>query len=151
MSQSQIEKIKKLRAETGVSVTLCKKALEESSDDLVGAKKILEKWGMEKSSTSSSKKTEEGAIFSYIHHNGKVGALVEVLCETDFVARNEEFQKLGHEIVMQISFLNPKNLDELLKSQYIRDQNKTLEIFIQDHILKIGENIKIGRFERYEL
>ena len=144
-----LEKLKKLRNETGISFSLCKKALEEAKDDLNQAKKLLQQWGGEKLKDKKDKKTQEGAIFSYVHHNGKVAALVEIFCETDFVAGNFEFKDLGKNIAMQIASLNPQTSDELLNQEYIKDSSKKINDLINEAILKFGEKIKIGRFIRW--
>jgi len=98
-----INLLKRLREETGVSISLCKKALEESKNKIEDAKKLLTKWGAEKIKDKQERSTSEGGIFSYVHHNKKVAALVEVLCETDFVSGNVEFQRLGQELAMQVA------------------------------------------------
>ena len=146
-----IEKIKKLREETGISIALCKKALEQSDNDLPKAKKLLSKWGVEKVKDKSQRATPQGAIFSYVHHNYKIASLVELLCETDFVAANKEFQTLGKEISLQVVSLPAKSVDEILKQEYIRDPSKKIVDLINEAIVKFGENIKIGRFTRLEL
>ena len=146
-----IEKLKTLRKKTGISIALCKKALEETKNDSAKAEKLLLKWGAEKISDKKDRATSQGAIFSYVHHNKKIAALVEILCETDFVSNNSEFQKLGTEIAMQIASLSPKTSDELLKQEYIRDSSKKINDLIKEAVLKFGENIKIGRFIRWNL
>jgi len=143
--------LKKLREETGVSFSLCKKALEEANNDLDNAQKLLSQWGAEKIKDKSQRTTSQGAIFSYLHHNKKIAVLVEILCESDFVANNQEFQQLGQEIAMQIASLTPANIEELLQQDYIRNPAKKITNLIQDAVLKFGENIKIGRFVRWEL
>lgn len=146
-----IQKLKQLREETGVSFSLCKKALEEGKNNIAEAKKLLKKWGQDKAKNKKGKTTSEGGIFIYSHHNKKIGAMVELLCETDFVSFNKEFQNLGNEIAMQIASLNPETVDELLKQDYIRNQGKKISDLIQEAILKFGENIKINRFVRFEI
>jgi elongation factor Ts len=146
-----INNLKKLRQMTGISFTLCKKALEEANNNLEKAKKNLEKWGIKLSLEKSKRITNQGSLFSYIHHNRQVAALLELLCETDFVAKNSDFQKIGQELVMQIASMNPKDIKEFLSQIYIKDSNKTVDNLIKEYILKIGENIKIGRFMRYEI
>lgn len=146
-----IDILKQLRAETGVSFSLCKKALEEASGNLEAAKKLLSKWGVEKAEGKADRETKEGSVFSYIHHNKKVGVLVEVLCETDFVAKNEDFQVLGRDIALQIASTNPENAEELLKQEFIKDPSKTIDQLVKEHILKIGENLTVGRFTRYTI
>lgn len=148
---ANIQKLKSLREETGVSFALCKKALDESKDNLEEAKKLLTKWGAEKVKDKETRITKQGVIASYVHHNKKIAALVELMCETDFVSSNEEFQRLGQEIAMQAASIPAANADELLKQDYIRDSGKKIAGLIQDAVLKFGENIKIGRITRWEL
>jgi elongation factor Ts len=143
--------LKKLREETGISFSLCKKALEEANNDLDNAQKLLSQWGAEKVKDKSQRTTSQGAIFSYLHHNKKIAVLVEILCESDFVANNQEFQQFGQEIAMQIASLTPGNIEELLQQDYIRNPAKKITDLIQDAVLKFGENIKVGRFVRWEL
>ncbi|MFH0792342.1 MAG: elongation factor Ts, partial [bacterium] len=97
------------------------------------------------------RKTGEGAVFSYIHANGKIGVLVTLLCETDFVARNEQFKQLGRELAMHIAAMNPKDIPELISQSYVRDQDITIDFLIKDYIGKIGENICVGEFCRFEI
>lgn len=146
-----VTKLKQLRDETGVSFSLCKKALEEAKNNIGEAKKLLSKWGVEKASGKAGRVTKEGAIFSYIHHNKKIGVLVELLCETDFVARNSDFQELGKELALQIASINPDTIENLLKSEYVKDPTKIIDALLKEYILKIGENITIGRFICYIL
>jgi len=140
-----IKKLKQLREQTGVSFSLCKKALEESENDLDKAKKLLTKWGADKVKDKTERKTNAGAIFCYVHHNKKIASLIELLCETDFVSENKEFQNLGQEIAMQVASLKAQNSEELLNQEYIRDPSKKVSDLIKEAILKFGENIKIGR------
>ncbi|MCL5970536.1 MAG: translation elongation factor Ts [Patescibacteria group bacterium] len=151
MAKADIELLKKLRNETQVSIADCRRALEETDNSYDKAKEWLRKHGIEKAEKKSERETSQGVIDCYIHQNGKVGAMVEVLCETDFVARNEEFKKLVHEIGMQIAAMNPKDVETLLKQEYIRDGSKTIQDLIKETIAKIGENIAIKRFARMEL
>lgn len=144
-------KLKQLREETGVSFSLCKKALDEAGNDIEKAKKLLNEWGIEKAASKGDRETKEGAVFSYVHHNKKIGVLVELLCETDFVAKNSDFEALGKHVAGQIAFLNPKDADELLKSESVREPGKTIDGLIKENILKIGENIILGRFTRFEI
>lgn len=144
-------KLKTLRAETGVSFTLCKKALLETKNDLVKAKKLLTEWGAEMLLKKSGKTTLQGAIFSYVHHNKKVASLVELMCETDFVAKNEGFLSLGQELAMQLASMETNNIDSFLKQVYIRDQSKVVGDLLKEAVLKFGESIKIRRIERWTL
>lgn len=145
------QKLKKLREETGVSFSLCKKALEETKNDIEKAKKKLNEWGAEKATEKQERATTQGAIFSYVHHNKKIASLVELMCETDFVSGNAEFQKLGMEIAMQVASLPVKNVKELETQEYIRDPGKKISDLIKESVLKFGENIKIGRILRWTL
>ncbi|MCR4329224.1 MAG: translation elongation factor Ts [Candidatus Roizmanbacteria bacterium] len=148
---STIELIKKLRVETGASVALCNKALLESKNDLKRAHELLKTWGVERAQKKQGTEAADGVIESYIHHNKRMGALLTLHCQTDFVAKNEEFRKLAREIAMQIASMAPKTSEELLKQAYIRDSKKTIESLIQEQIAKLGENIKIGEFVRFEI
>ncbi len=143
--------LKQLRQETGVSFSVCKKALEEGENNLEKAKKLLAKWGEKKAADKADRATSQGVIASYVHHNKKLASLVELLTETDFVSGNADFRKLGEEIAMQVATMRPENVEELLKQEYIRDSSKTIDGLIKDAILKFGENIKIGRMARWEL
>lgn len=151
MSKVDFKKLKVLREETGVSFSLCKKALEKTNNDMNAAKKKLLEWGAGKSKEKEGRSTSEGAIFSYVHHNKKVASLIELLCETDFVSANDEFQKLGQEISMQVASTNPKTVADLLLQEYNRDPSKRIKDLLDELVLKIGENIKIGRFTRWDL
>jgi elongation factor Ts len=144
-------KLKKLREETEVSFSLCKKALDETGDDMEQAKKKLQEWGAKKAADKAGRETSEGSIFSYVHHNKKIATLVELMCETDFVSGNEEFQSIGQEIAMQLASVPAADTEGLLKQEYIRDPKKTIHDLIQEAVLKFGENIQLGRITRWEL
>jgi len=146
-----VDQIKKLRADTGAGVMEVKKALEESGGDMEEAKKILRERGVAKAAKKASREAKEGRVSAYIHATGKIGAMVELFCETDFVARTEDFQKLGHELAMQVAATDPEDLDELLSQDYIRDPAKTVQDLINEVIAKVGENVKVGRFVRFEI
>lgn len=192
----QIEQIKKLREETCVSLSQCKKAIEEAGGNLEKAKEILKKWGEDVAQKKSMRATSAGIIESYIHSNKKIGVLVELRCETDFVARNPEFQKLAHDIAMHIAASNPIYISEddinpeflekerkiylerfakekkppqvlekmiegkmakfkegicLLTQPFVKDDSKTVKDVINEAISKIGENISVKRFTRFEI
>ncbi len=144
-------KLKKLREETGISFALCKKALEETKNDIQAAKKKLIEWGAKKVEEKSGRSTGQGGIFSYAHHNNRVAALVELLCETDFVSGNSEFQELGKMLAMQVASMPAKSVDTLLAQEYIREPGKTIQDLLKEAVLKFGENIKIARFIRLQL
>src|SRR3989344_6021932 len=113
--------------------------------ELKKAKDLLNKWGVEKIKDKSQRSTSQGSIFSYIHHNHKVAGFVELLCETDFVSTNSDFQKLGKEISMQVASMPAITVDEFLKQEYIRDSGKKISDLVNEAILKFGENIKISK------
>lgn len=145
-----IEAIKKLRQDSAASIADCKEALEESKGDFEKAKIILKKKGLNRAGTKAARAVKSGLVEVY-SHGGKVGVLVEVLCETDFVAKTEDFKSLSHELALQIASMNPQSVDELLSQDYIRDNILTVDELIKSVIGKLGENIQIGRFERIAL
>lgn len=146
-----VKQIKKLREETGVSIADCRKALEESNGSYEKAIEWLKKHGIEKAEKKQDRETAQGLVESYVHQNGKVGVIVEILCETDFVARTEDFKHLCHEVAMQVAAMNPKDVDTLLKQEYIRDGSVTIENLVKQTIAKLGENIVIKEFKRLEI
>ena len=145
--KTNIDEIKKLRRETGAGIADCRKALEESKGDFTKAKEWLKKKGLEKSVEKSDREVKAGLVETY-SHNGKVGVLVEILCETDFVAKTEDFKNLAHELALQIASMKPSSVEELLSQEYIRDATQTIDQLIKGVSGKLGENIQIGRFER---
>jgi len=145
-----IETIKKLRELTGAGVMDCKKALEDANGDFDEAIKLIHERGLIKAEKKSDRKTGAGLIKSYIH-NERVGVLLELRCETDFVARSEVFKKLAHELAMQIAAMDPENIDSLLSQPYIKDASITVEELIKKEVASVGENIRIERFCRYEI
>lgn len=138
-----VDQIKELREETGAGIMDVRKALTESDGDAKKAKAWLEKKGMKRAEEKAERETEAGYVFSYVHFNGKVGALVKLACETDFVAKTEDFQNLGKEIAMQVASMKPETVEELLKQDYLRDSSKTIEGMIKLISGKTGENIKV--------
>ena len=151
MSNVSLELLKKLRKDSDAGVSDCRQALMDADGDYEKAKKLLIERGLEKAAKKEGKETAEGIIESYVHSNGRVGVLVELRCETDFVARTDEFKKLAHELTLQIAATNPKNTEELLKTAYIRDGSIIIEAFIKSVIAKLGENITVGKFSRISL
>jgi elongation factor Ts len=193
-----IEKIKQLREETAAGMMDVKRALEESDGDLEGARRVLKERGQALAAKKSSREATEGLIDAYVHFNGRVGVLVEVNCETDFVARTPEFREFAHNVALQVASANPQplavapedipaeELDEersivekqveqmgkpedisrriaegrinkwiseraLLTQPYVREPDKTVGDLLQDTIQKVGENVVVRRFVRYEL
>lgn len=124
MGKVSVNEIKQLREITGLGVMECKKALSESDGDIKKAKKILKKKGMKIAEKKSSRVTREGVIDSYIHYNSKLGAMVEVNCETDFVSKNENFLKLVHDIAMHVAAANPLYIDRNKISEEIINEKK---------------------------
>lgn len=143
-----IKQLKQLRQESQASIADCRTALEETNGDYKKAQEWLKKKGLERANKKSDRETSQGLVECYIHQTGKVGAMIEILCETDFVARTEEFKKLAREIVMQVAAMNPENTETLLKQEYIRDNSKTIEGLIKETIGKLGENITLKRIQR---
>jgi len=142
--------VQKLRKETGFGVMECKRALTDAKDDFKKAKQNLAKKGATKAEKRKDRATSSGIVESYIH-NGRIGSIVVLGCETDFVAKNEQFKSLAHDLAMQIASMNPKNIQELLKQTFIKDQNMTIDELIKDHVGKIGENIQIADFKRLSI
>lgn len=146
-----LDKIKKLREKTGAGVMDAKRALEEAKGDLVVAEEIIAKKGLMKAASKSEREVTSGRVQSYIHNTGRVGAMVEIACETDFVAKTEDFQLLCKEIAMQVASMDPEDVEALMKQSYIRDGSKTVEDLVKALIAKTGENTKIVRFVRFAL
>jgi elongation factor Ts len=158
-------KIKQLRDDTGAPVMDCKRALDEAGGDLAAAKENLRKRGADVAAKKAGRVAAQGIVDSYVHGGGRIGVLVEVNCETDFVARNDEFRRLAHDIAMQIAATDPatigneEDVDEspaddrlpLLRQPFIRDEKRTIQDLIHEAIGKLGENIVVRRFTRYEL
>lgn len=191
-----LEDIKKLREMTQASMIDCRNALEEAEGDFEKAREVLQKRGAALAEKKAARNAKEGIVEAYIHTNRKVGVLVELRCETDFVAKNEEFKTLAHEIAMHIAAMNPTYVSEdsipgevidaekevwreefqksgkpplvlkqiiegkvkkyaeahaLLAQPYIRDEEKTIQDLINSYIAKLGENVRIEKFMRYEI
>jgi elongation factor Ts len=162
---ASMDNIKQLREETGAGIMDCKKAIEDAGGDLEKAKGLLRERGIARAEGRSGREASQGLVHSYVH-SGRVGALVEVNCETDFVARTDDFKNLVHEIAMQVASMNPAVVSSeelasddprdpkevaLLDQAYIRDNHKTIRDLVQETVAKTGENVRINRFVRYEL
>jgi elongation factor Ts len=145
-----VDAIKKLREETGAGIADCRNALEESAGDEAKAKEVLKKKGLDKAASKSDREVKAGLVETY-SHAGRVGVLVEILCETDFVAKTEDFKSLAHELALQIASMKPESVGQLLEQDYIRDTSLTVDGLIKSVISKLGENIQFGRFERVAL
>ncbi len=142
--------IKNLREMTGAGVMECKRALDEAKGDIDEAKNIIAERGLAKAEKKADRKTGSGMLESYIH-NGRVGVLLELRCETDFVARTDDFKNLAHDLAMHIAAMNPENIEALLAQPFIKDSSKNISDVIKQVIAKIGENMVVERFMRYEL
>ena len=161
-----IEVIKELRERTGAGVIDCKNALVETKGDLEKANEILNQRGIALAQKKADRVAEQGLVECYIHPGGKIGVIVEVNCETDFVARTNEFNELAHDLALQVAAMSPVCVTEeelppeadsdpqtacLLLQPFIKDPSKTIQDIITETIAKVGENIKIRRFTRFEL
>lgn len=196
MAEITPQMVKELREKTGAGIMDCKKALQECQGDLEKAVEALRKKGLATAVKKASRATNEGLIHSYIHMGGKIGVLIEVNCETDFVARTDEFKELAHNLAMQVAASSPlyvskedvpedalekerrlyreqaleqgkpeKVIDRivegklnkfyqevcLLEQPFIREPEKTVSQLITEHIAKLGENIRVKRFVRFQL
>lgn len=163
--------VKELREKTGAGFMDCKKALTESGNDLEKATEYLRKKGLASAAKKAGREMNDGRVFSYVHATGKIGVLVEVNCETDFVAKTDDFVALASNLAMQVAAANPRfvskdtvpaeeaskipaaELDSvcLLSQQYVKDPGKTVEDLVKETIAKLGENIGVKRFARFQL
>ena len=148
---SDIETIKELRDSTGLSFNEIKKALDETGGDRSKAIEVLKARGAAVAEKRAARSTGQGLVEAYVHSNKKVGVLLELLCETDFVARNPLFGELAHEIAMHVAAMDTQDSVELLVQPYIRDQSLTINQLIAQYIAKLGENIRVGKFCRLQL
>lgn len=158
--------IKELRGRTSAGIMDCKRALEEAGGDLDKAADILAKQGIASAVKKATRSTEEGIVESYIHSGGRIGVLVEVNCETDFVARTPDFKELAHDLAMQIAAMSPEYVDSadvpqgedaesqetvLMKQPFIKDPTKSIADLVNEGIGRLGENIRVRRFTRFSL
>ncbi len=158
--------VKELRDQSGAGIMNCKKALLEAEGDMEKALQILKEKSLLLAEKKVERSTTQGIIEAYVHIGGRIGAMVEVNCETDFVARTDEFRELAHHLAMQVAALSPQFISTeevpegadiepqvacLLLQPYIKDTDKTVRDIIIETIAKVGENIKINRFARFEL
>ncbi|MBI3601567.1 MAG: translation elongation factor Ts [Candidatus Omnitrophica bacterium] len=146
-----VDDIKQLREETSCGVIECKKALEEAKGNFQKAKEILRKRGLEMAAKKADRVAKEGRMEAYIHNGNKIGVVVEVNCETDFVARNEDFCKFTRELAMHIAAMNPPDVQGLLSQPFVKDPDKNVQDLLNALVAKIGENIQIGRFVRFKV
>lgn len=151
MTKISTQDIKKLRQETGARVLDCQKALQEAKSDFNRAKEIVTEKGLARAEKNQDRETVAGLVAQYVHNNGKVGALVELKCETDFVAQNSEFQQMAKDIAMQVVAMNPQDVDELLEQDFIKNPAVKIEKLVKLLSGKIGEKMIIKKFVRFEL
>jgi len=145
-----MEQIKKIREKTGAGVMAIKKALDEANGDVIRAEEILKKSSQDIVAKRIGRDTSQGLIDSYVHL-GKVGVLIEVNCETDFVAMNDDFKTFVHEIALQVASSDAKNVKELLLTESFKNPGTKTEELVNSIIAKTGENIQIKRFVKYTL
>ena len=143
MSKVTTEDIKKLREETGAGIMDVRKALSESDGDFEKAREWIRQKGLSRAESKSDRETGAGYVFAYVHFNGKVGALVKLACETDFVARTDDFQNLGKELAMQVASMGATTPEELQAQDYLRDAKRTIAELVKETSGKTGENINI--------
>ena len=158
--------VKELRDQCGAGIMECRNALLEAKGDMDKALQILKEKGLLKAEKKAGRATTQGLIEAYVHTGGRIGAMVEVNCETDFVARTEEFKELAHHLAMQVAAIPPQFISKeevpegadvdpqvacLLLQPYIKNPDKTIQDIITETIAKVGENIKVKRFTRFEL
>ncbi|MEO6456950.1 MAG: translation elongation factor Ts [Chloroflexia bacterium] len=153
--------VKELREKTGAGVMDCKRALQDAQGNMEKAIENLREKGLSKHAKLAGRAVTQGVIESYIHTGGRIGALVEVNCETDFVARTDEFRTLAREIAMQVASMDPQSVGALdgavgdgsvlFNQEYIRDSRKTIRDLVKETIGKVGENIQVSQFKRFEV
>jgi elongation factor Ts len=148
MSKINITLIKKLREETGVAIIRIREVLEEVDGNEKKALEILKKEGIEKAAKREGRATGEGKIFVYAHHTGRIVGVVELLCETDFVAKTDVFETLGRDLAMQVASMGDTKLEE---QDFIKDGNKKIKDLIKEVVAKTGENVRPGKVIRVEL
>lgn len=146
-----IDKIKQLRDETGASIGEIRSALAESGGDLGKARTLLSAKLGAIAEKKSSREVCAGVVDAYIHGNGKIGVLLELQCETDFVARNPEFKGLAHDLAMHIAAMAPGGSEELSAQEFIKNPARRVKEIVDEAIGKFGENIRVGNFSRFEL
>ena len=160
MAEITVGDIKKLRELTGSGILDCRTALEEADGDSTKAQAILREKGLASAAKKATRIAAEGVVESYIHNGNRVGVLLELNCETDFVARTDEFRSLAHDIAMHVAAMDPETVSakdgedsetSLLDQPFVKDPSKTIRDLVNDSIAKLGENVQIRRFTRFAL
>jgi elongation factor Ts len=149
MAEVTAESVSKLREITGAGVMDCRKALLEANGDMDAAVKLIHEKGLTKVEKRSGNSTGAGLVHSYVH-NERIGVLVNLSAETDFVVRSEPFQKLAHDLAMHIAAVGAANVEELMAQPYIKDESKIIKDVVNEVIAKVGENITVNQFYRIE-
>ena len=144
------EDLQKLREATSAGVMDCKRALADANGNFDEALRIIRERGLNKAEKRAGRSTSAGLVHSYVH-NERVGVIVELRSETDFVARSEPFRALIHDLAMHIAAMLPENVDELLAQPFIKDQTRTIKDLVGELTSKVGEKIEIGKFYRIEV
>jgi len=151
MGKISLDLIRKLKEATGAPVIRVKKVLEEVGGNEKKAFEILQKEGFEKAAKREGRETSQGIIETYVHHSGKIASMVELFCETDFVARNELFKNLAHDLALQLASMGAKDVTEFSNQEFIKDPAKKVGDLVKEVIAKTGENVRVGRIYRVEL
>ncbi len=160
MAEITVGDIKKLRELTGSGILDCRTALEEADGDSTKAQAILREKGLASAAKKATRIAAEGVVESYIHNGNRVGVLLELNCETDFVARTDEFRSLAHDIAMHVAAMDPETVSakdgedsetSLMDQPFVKDPSKTIQDLVNDSIAKLGENVQIRRFTRFAL
>ncbi len=146
-----IDMIKALREETGVSISKCKEALEEAQGDMEKAKELLREISAKTAEKKSSRELGSGVVQAYVHPNHSIGVLVKLACETDYVARNEDFLNLANDIAMHIAAMQSPSIEALKEEAFVKNPEINIAKLIEEAILKIGERIEILDFTRYDI
>lgn len=164
--QISVDSIKALRDRTGAGIMDCKRALQSADGNLERAEELLKQQGIASASKKASRETNQGIVDSYIHSGGRIGAMVELNCETDFVARTDDFRTLAHDLAMQVAAMSPAYLDSgdiplgsdgnpqetcLMLQPFIKDPTMTVQDLVNETVGKLGENVRVRRFSRFSL
>ena len=143
--------VKELRERTGAGVVDCQKALTESGGDVEKAITLLREKGLAAAAKRAGRSAAQGVVGSYIHGGGKIGVLLEVNCETDFVAKNEDFVSFAKDLTLQIISMSPENVKDLLQQDFVKDPSKKVSDLLKEIIAKTGENVVVNRFVVYKV
>lgn len=146
-----LETLKQLRERTDASMGACKTALEKANGDINKAAELLKEEGSRVAEKKASRETGIGIIEAYVHATQKIGVMLEIRSETDFVARNPDFKALAHDIAMHIAAADPEDTAALMEQPFVKDEKKTVGALITEAIARFGENIQIARFSRFQI